>query len=217
MARTKGDKRKSREARAKFEAAAKAAGVPALADIGRRQPNGQPYRSPEYDPQRKTLEARCRHMNVKVNRETLRDASGPWWGCHAGKAMAAAVKDHNQRIAMWDAICHMRRVQVEFDRAIGAPDRHAQCLRLLLPIEPMEADSTTPPLDERTPQERQRAAEAAIMRLEGWLGYTDGMAASEAKRAVIDDHEVRDAAGFLSALRCVADGMSGRRMVYRGR
>lgn len=214
---SKAMKRAARARRAKFAALAEAAGLPPLAHGGKRQPNGQPRRVPGDDPQRKTLETRCRHMNVKVAPDTLRDARGPWWGCHAGKAMAKSVTDHDQRIALWDAICHMRRVQVDFDRSIGAPDRHAQCLRLLLPLEPMEADSTTPPLDERSLQERQRDAEAALMRLEGWLGYTDSRAASQAKRAVVDDVEVKDAEGLLSALRCVSDGLNGRRLVYRGR
>ncbi len=112
----------------------------------------------------------------------------------------------------------MRRVQIAYDRAIGAPDRHAKCLRLLVPIDALSTDAETPPLDERTDEERQRAATSAMMRLEGWLGYTDKAARSEALRVVVDDAEVRDHAGLLSALLCVADGLSGMRApAWRGR
>ena len=55
------------------------------------------------------------------------------------------------------------------------------------------------------------------MRLEGWLGYADKPAASEAKRVVWDDQIVTDGPAMLSALRCVSDGLRGKRMVYRGR
>lgn len=118
---------------------------------------------------------------------------------------------------MWDAIQHMRRVVTAYDAAIGAPRRHAVCLRLLVPIEEMAADASTPPLDERTPEERQRQSVASYMLLEGWLGRTDKAAMGEAKRVVWDDGEARDVLGLLSALRCVVDGMNGRRLVYRGR
>ena len=131
--------------------------------------------------------------------------------------MAPAVTDHEERAQLWDAIQHLRRVQVAHDRAIGAPTRHARCLRLLVPVEAMSADAETPPVDERSDEERQRDATRALMRVEGWLGYTDKRARSEVLRVVVDDGEVRDVAGLLSALLCLSDGLKGRRMVWRGR
>jgi len=111
----------------------------------------------------------------------------------------------------------MRRVVTAYDAAIGAPRRHAVCLRLLVPIARMEATAETPPVDDRTPEDRDRQAVSALMQLEGWLGWTDNAAMGEAKRVVWDDVEVRDVTGLLVALRCVSDGMQGRRMVWRGR
>lgn len=192
--------------------------LPGLASVPRRQPNGQKRRTlEERDPSVVALSARCRHIGAKVDAAELREARSPWFGCRAGRAMAAAVRDHDERSRLWDAIQHMRRVQVAMDRAIGAPSRHARCLRLLVPVEAMSADAETPPVDERSDEERLRDATRASMRVEGWLGYTDKLARSEALRVVVDDGEVRDVAGLLSALLCVSDGLWGREMVWRGR
>lgn len=195
------------------------AGMPELAPVKRREPNGRAKRTvDDRDPSAAPLAVRCRQNGLTDNAAGRREARSPWYGCAAGRAMAAAVSDHDDRARLWDAIQHMRRVQVAHDRAIGAPVRHAKCLRLLVPIEALSADAETPPLDERTDEEKQRAATSAMMRLEGWLGYTDKAARSEALRVVIDDGEARDIVGLLSALLCVVDGMAGRRtMVWRGR
>lgn len=222
MSKSKGShaarKRAAKAQRDKLAARAAAAGLPGLAETPRRDQSGQAYRSPvERDPARAALEARCRQLGLAPTRANVRDVRAPWWGCKAGAAMATAVQDDAGRAELWDAICHMRRVQVAFDRAIGAPSRHATCLRLLLPVERMEADADAPPADDRPEADRYRAAVSALMAVEGWLGWTDGASAGQAKRAVLDDDAVTDCAGMLSALRCVADGLNGRAMVYRGR
>lgn len=192
--------------------------LPGLAAVTRREPNGRTRRSmADRDPSIDPLAVRCRHVGIQPDAAGLREACAPWFGCRAGRAMAAAVRDHDERSRLWDAIQHMRRVQVAMDRAIGAPSRHARCLRLLVPVEAMSADAETPPVDERSDEERLRDATRASMRVEGWLGYTDKPARSEALRVVVDDGEVRDVAGLLSALLCVSDGLRAREMVWRGR
>lgn len=188
----------------------------ALAEVPKRQPNGR-RRQIERDPAIETLKARCRQMGIEVTKAALRDMRAPWWGCNAGRAMAGIVTADAERAELWDAICHMRRTVTAYDAAIGAPNRHAVCLRLLAPAEAMEADAATPEPDERTPREKQDDACAAIMRLEGWIGMADRLAISEAKRVVWDDAQVSDAEGLVAALRCVADGLMGRRVAYRGR
>lgn len=189
----------------------------ALDPVPRRQPNGQMRERPGKDPAMETLKARCRQMGKAITKANLRDMRAPWWGCNAGRAMADAVQNEAERAELWGAICHMRRAVTAYDAAIGAPSRHAECLRLLIPVDAMDADATTPPLDERTLLEKQDDAYAGIMRLEGWLGMADRPAASEAKRVVWDDATVSDPAGMIAALRCVADGILGRQVVYRGR
>lgn len=163
------------------------------------------------------LQARCRQQGNNPTKESVREARSPWWGCEAGKAMAAAVEGHTERLALWDAIQHMRRVVTSYDRALGAPNRHAACMRLLVPTDPLTATAETPPLDERTDEEKQRQATSALMALEGALGWTDKAAASEAKRVVLDDWTARDVEGLLSALRCVSDLVKGTAQRYRGR
>jgi len=196
----------------------KAHGDPfAIPDIPKRQPNGQYRNRLSDDPAIETLKARCRQMGKEITKATLRDMRAPWWGCNAGRAMAGLADSDAERAEMWDAICHMRRVVTAYDAAIGAPKRHATCLRLLAPIAALEADASTPPSDERTPREKQDDACAAIMRLEGWIGMADRLAITEAKRVVWDDAMVGDAQGLIAALRCVADGLFGRPVVYRGR
>src|ERR1051325_1018076 len=162
-----------------------------LAPVPRREDNGRPTRQGiARDPSIETLLVRCRQMGKEPTRAAIRGMRAPWNGCNAGQAMARAVQGEHERLELWGAITHMRTVQASYDAAIGAPHRHAVCLRLLLPLEALEADATTPPKDERSDDERQRDAVNALMKMEGWLGYTDSAAASQAKRSVIDDEPV---------------------------
>lgn len=188
----------------------------AIAPVPAREASGRISRiGRDRDPAAETLKARCRQMGKDATKKNIWDMRAPWWGCNAGRAMATAVADDAERAELWDAICYMRRAVTSYDAVIGAPHRHAVCLRLLVPVPALEADAQTPPLDERTPQERQVDAVATYMRVEGWLGWADRVASSEAKRAVWDDAPVGHAGHLVAALRCVADGMFGRAMVYR--
>lgn len=209
---SKGAKRRAKKARKP------PAGIPEISAVQRRQANGQKARpAAERGADKVALKARCNQRGVPATAKNQRDSRSPWWGCNAGRAMAKAVEDHSQRLKLWDAIQHMRRVIAAYDASIGAPKRHATCLRLLVPLEALEATAETPPVDERTPEERSRDAASALMALEGWLGWTDKRAASEAKRVVWDDCAPKDAAGLMLALQCVVDGMEGRELRYRGR
>lgn len=161
------------------------------------------------------LEARARHQRRKPTSETLRDMRAPWWGCEAGKAMASACGE-SERPDLWDAIQHMRRVVAAYDSALGAPRRHAKCLRLLAPPDALSADSASPPLDTRTDAERLRHAVSAWMALHGWLGWVDVEAAGACMATVIEDAPCRAPAALARALRCVSDGIKGKRMVWRG-
>ena len=210
----------SKGARRRAKKAAQTGGLdlPGLAPVQRRERNGRARREiRDRDPARQALEVRCRQAGVAVSSASLREMRAPWLGCSAGRAMAARVTDHEERGELWDAIQQMRRGQRAYDAAIGAPFRHARGLQLLVPQEALEADADTPPVDERSDEEKQRDATAARMRLEGWLGYTDKAARSEALSVVLDDVAPGDVEGLLSALRCVSDGLRSRRMVWRGR
>ncbi|MGR3480867.1 hypothetical protein [Salipiger marinus] len=204
--------------RAKKSAVSSGIDLPELAPVKRREPNGQARRTAgDRDASVAVMKVRCRQVGLQPGAANLREVRGPWFGCSAGRAMAAIVTDHEERAELWDAIQHMRGVQGFYDAVIGAPSRHARGMRLLLAPEALETDADTPPVDDRTDEEKLRDATAARMRLEGWLGYTDKAARSAAMSAVLDDCAPGDAEGMVTALRCVSDGLYGRQMVWRGR
>lgn len=194
------------------------AGLPALSRTPRRAKQGKARMKEiavENDADIPALIARCRQSGRKPDEVGLRAAKAEWMGCNAGKAMAAVVTGENERRELWAAIYHMRRVQLAYDRAVGAPSRHAQCLRIMLPTETMQADASSPPLDLRSDEDKQRQAVSAWMQLQGWLGHADKQAAGLCKRVVIDDERCPNAAAMVTALHCVADGMAGRKIMYR--
>lgn len=158
---------------------------------------------------------KARHEARLARSAQLRDMRAQWRGCNAGRAMASVVTGERDRAEMWSAILHMRRVQLAYDRALQAPARHPECLRIMLPLDEMTADATTPPPDLRTDDERYTQAIAAWMRVQGWLGHADKGAAGLCKRVVVDDERCPDARLMVAALRCVADGLAGRRITYR--
>lgn len=209
-----------RRAKKRARELARATGLPELAPSPRRAAQGK-RRMREIESEKESripiIQARCRQNGKDPeNGKDRRDMKAPWNGCHAGQAMACQVVDHSERLELWDSIQHIRRTWAQFDAAIGAPQRHARCLRLLLPTEAIETDADASPPDNRTDDEKYRQAISAKMAIEGWLGYVESHAASICKRVVIDDAICRDRSTLVRALRCVADGIKGRKVVYRG-
>ena len=158
------------------------------------------------------LQARVRQTGM-----TQEQAKHEMAGCAVGRRL---MLDHiEDRAALWEAVKHMRRVIVAYDRSIGAPSRHAQCLRIMLPTERMEADASSPAPDLREPEERDRAAQAAWMALKGWLSHADYAAREACTRAVVDepDEPIADWSGVVLALRCVSEGIKGHQIKLRAR
>jgi hypothetical protein len=188
---------------------------------GKREPNGRPQRDfkaeREFDAQENNLRARCWAIGWIPTPANLFAMRAPMAGCNAGRAIMQYTTDASLRADLFAAVTHMRRVQVAYDRALGAPSRNAKCLQILLPVDEMHADATTPPIDTRTDEERVRSATSAYMAIQGWLGYVDNAAASECKAVCIEDARVRDKAGLMLALAAIADGCAGRKLVWRGR
>lgn len=124
-----------------------------------------------------------------------------------------------KRADLWNATQHARATQLAYDRAIGAPNRHAQVARILSPVAAFEADASSPAPDYRTEEDKFRQAVAAQMRVEGWIGHTDSRAASAFKQAVINDPDgpVRDWPGVLACLQCVSEGIKGQPVKVRVR
>lgn len=211
-AKSRAQRRAARRARREADT-----GLPDIEPIKRREGNGRKSRAGvSRDASVPVLIGRCLRRGVDPTPDEIRESRAPWWGCEAGRAMArhSAAGD---RESLWGAIQHMRRVTAAYDAACGAPRRHAVCLRLLTPPDRLEVTAETPPLDDRPDAERSRAAVSAWMAMHSWLGRADKVDAGEALRVVIDDTPARNPAGLVQALRCVADGVAGRRVIYRGR
>ncbi len=188
----------------------------ALKEIPPREKSGRAHRPREYrDPSIETLKTRCRHMGKSITNANLRDQRAPWWGCYAGRVIGDAMLAEHERQELWGAITHMRKVITAYDAAIGAPRRHAVCLRLLSPTDAMHADASSPAVDDRDPVTKQRQSTSALMVLETWLGQGDKIAAGMAKRVVWDDQICQDHAGLIDALRNVAWGMKGKKFPRR--
>lgn len=189
----------------------------------------QGMRPPPEDATRTAIDARLRILGRKDTPDNRIAAKSPRAGCGAGRAiMAGDVWDErlqahrplteDESAKLWAAVCHIRRTYVIFDRALGGPPRYAQCLRILLPVEALETSADAPAVDDRTADEKYRAAISAKMALETWLGYTSKTARAVCLRHVVDevDAPVTDWPALRSALECVCDGLAGRKVQYRG-
>lgn len=158
------------------------------------------------DAMNETLQVRARMADCELS-----DAKSPLAGCDVGRKLLPLASD--LRSDLWQAVCHMRRVWVAYDRAIGAPSRHAQCLRILAPADTMTTEGSI--FDDRPQAERDRAAVSAYMTLQGWLDYVDRPARSAAIIAIIDDAGVTNWPGIMRVLHCVSEGVKGQRVTPR--
>jgi len=158
------------------------------------------------------LQARIRQTGM-----TPEQARHEMAGCAVGRKL---MLDHiPDRADLWQAVKHMRKTVVAYDRSIGAPNRHAQCLRIMAPTDTMEASASSPAPDLREPEERDRQAQAAWMALKGWLSHADYSAREACTRCVMDepDEPISDWTGVVLALRCVSEGIKGQRVKVRER
>lgn len=177
---------------------------------------GRPRKMAE-DERRTALEARCRVFGLPDTSDGLRASVAPLWGCSVGRLILTEPEHH--RADLWNATQHARKTQAAYDRAIGAPSRHAQCLRILAPVDAMQADAASPAPDDRSVEERVRDATRAQMQVEGWIGHTDSRAVSAFRQAVINDPDgpVRDWPGVLACLQCITEGLRGDQVKARVR
>lgn len=174
-------------------------------------------RPPVEDPQGVVIARRLRDLCLPDTPENRAAVRSQMAGCSVGIAIMRRHTCTDTRADLWGAAQHMRRVWAAYGNAIGAPPRHAQCLRILAPADKIEASADSPPPDDRSEADRSRAAVSAWMRLQGWLAHTDKAAWSAAINSVVDDAPLRDWDGVERALLCVADGVAGRPIILRAR
>lgn len=211
---------KRRRKRAAREFAAQNAGLPGLAPVAKRPTQhrvGGKFARPEEDARIEALTARVRQAGQTMGKAAMAEAAKPWMGCEAGKAMAAHVPVAGDRETLWQAIQFMRRTFAAYSRAVGAPNRHAQCLRIMLPAEEFTADPEAASHDDRSDEEKQASAVKARATLTGWLEGVEVRARMVAISVVVDEMPCRDADALVRALWCVADGCAGRQVADRSR
>lgn len=199
-AKSKGARKAAKKARGQFD----------LAETPKREKSGRSYRAPDQtDARADQLKARCRQRGLTANAENRRKMSAPWNGLPEGAAIEnASGEEARQRL--WSASQHILKTWLAYYRAHGMPSPYAKCMSILAPTDAMEADASTPPRDDRTDEEKQRASVSAKMQIEGWLGRISAFAAGECKQVVLGGRDVKDEAGLLAALRVVADGLDGK-------
>lgn len=190
--------------------------LPGLASIPRRPKKRGKARmtelnraAKEVDESIHLIETRCRHAGTEATEEAIREAKAPWAGCEAGQAMSREVKDDADRALLWDAIQYVRRVYVAYDRAMCAPNRHAQSLRIMLPSDEMHADASSPPPDFRDDLERQRDAEKAWVSVQVLLGRYGRFTAMITERCVVDNRRCENATAMVLALKNVSAALHG--------
>ena len=129
-------------------------------------------------------------------------------GCAVGRRIMREA-DQDRRLRLWGAVCHMRQVYAAYDRALGGPSRYPKCLAILTPPDAMEAADHHIPIDTRDEVTRYNQTIRDWMRVQGWLGLAPRSAATACIAAVVDDAPVTDWDGVLTALDCVAKGVTG--------
>ena len=177
---------------------------------------GQGRRTDILDETQTVIEVRTRRL-AALGKAAPILARSDMAGCEVGIRLLLDNLGACERADLWGAVKHMRRVWLAYDQALGAPHRHPQVVRILTPVDPMTASASDPAPDDRPEADRYRSAISAWMAAQGWLGYADGRARSACVSAVVDDASVSDWAGVKLALACIADGIAGRKVVYRGR
>lgn len=166
------------------------------------------------DPTGTVVKARIGKMMAAGVQNPERHALSDMAGCEVGRALLA--DDFNsdehaeeERADMWRAVCHIRRTWVAYGRAIGAPNRYAQCLRILLPAEQFIVSADAPAFDDRPQAERDRSAVAAYMRTHGWLMKGSARDLQACIGAVVDDQPGHDWEAVKRALGLVVRGLAG--------
>lgn len=200
-ARTQGQKLRDRKARLD------AAGLPDLAPVKSRKRGKarmvEMHGNPVVDESLPALRSRCIRAGVEPTKAAMRDARDLWMGCEAGTVMCRMVEDHGERSRLWDAIQRIRRVYASHDRAMGGPLRHAQSMRVMLPVDEMQTDASAPPPDLRDDQQRHDDAIRAWDRLQAGMGRYGRYAALITERCVVDNQPCSQPEAMMLVLRNV--------------
>lgn len=202
-ARTEAQKRRDRKARME------AAGLPGLAPVKSRKRGKarmiEMHGATNVDESLPAMRARCRRAGVEATEAAIRDARALWMGCEAGRVMCEMVKHHDERSRLWDAMQRIRCVYAAYDRAMGAPVRHAQSLRVMLPVDEMQTNADAPAPDLRDDQQRYDDALRAWSSLQSGMGRYGRYAALVTERCVVDNQPCSQPEAMMLVLRHLSE------------
>lgn len=198
-------KAQKRERQAKLAVA----GLPGLAPSKSRKRGKarmmELHGAPSVDESLDAIRIRCRRAGVAPTEAAMREARALWTGCEAGRVMCDLVKAHDERSALWDAMQRIRRVYAAYDRAMGAPMRHAQSLRIMLPVDEMQTNADAPAPDLRDEQQRHDDAMRAWSRLQSDMGRYGRYAALVTERCVVDNQPCSQPEAMMLVVRHISE------------
>jgi len=135
----------------------------------------------------------------------------PWMGCNAGRAVATVPELRKATDldvpTLWAAVTRIRSVYTRYWAVNGIPPPYAKGMNLELEPEPFgsdDVDVTDGGWDDRTEEQRVKAATAAMMHLEHLLGMAGQGVTAETKGVVLGDEPVRSLPRLLAGLAAVA-------------
>lgn len=186
-----------------------AAGLPDLAPVKSRKRGkarmAELHGAPKVDESIPALRSRCLRAGIAPTEAAMREARDAWMGCEAGAVLCRMVSAHDERLRLWDAIQHIRRVYAAHDLAMAGPRRHAQSLRVMLPVDEMQTDSAAAPPDLRDEQQRHDDAIRAWDRLQADMGRYGRYAALITERCVVDNQPCNQPEAMMLVVRAVAE------------
>ena len=156
--------------------------------------------------QRTVALARCKLMGwqidpVKPDPAIIRKALAEHMCCTAGRAIDADP----ERDKLWQAIKTVLAVYTRYWTAIGAPPPYAKAAMLEHLPEALGTDGVEASTwDDRSEEERAKAATSAMMRIEGLLGMAGQGVSAEVKHVLLKDEAVRDYARLRAGLLAVS-------------
>lgn len=191
--------------------------------IGPRTPSGQLSRAKQEDATKVAAYARTRILGPDWLASHAVKPLDPMLGCVVGVAIinaspmpakptqedAAGVMQ--RRASLYAAAQHIRRCYAAYAAANGLPKRSAQVVRILTPVDAMQASADDPAPDLRTEGERAASADAAWWNICCQMDALTKAVRSDLKAMVLDDLAISNERPVIAALEGIAAWLEGRK------
>lgn len=188
---------KGSETRARAKKLAKKRDLPKLAAAPRRAKQGR-RRMEEiakdcHEGKREAMSARCRAFGISDTAENRKMVDAPHMGCQIGMATQHVYGGNRERVdALWKTFAEMTAAHVVYrSRYLGQADTPA-AISIMYAREVFEALEMVK-ADDRTQEEKDRAAVSRWMTWQGHLGNLDGRERAAIIHARMEDAPIWDA------------------------